>query len=260
MSAQQAVLAAQLAAGRGAVVSHATAAWLWGVVGVNQPAQIDLLTCRPHRVHLGGVRSHCTISLPTSDVTRLHTMAITAPARTVVDGCGLIPALGRAVDDLLRRNVVTVRQLLRCVAAVPASGRRRIRPMRVVLADRVAGYDPGGSDAELDVMRTIRGAGLPLPRQRHRVRLEGPTYELDFAYPELGVGLEFDGWEYHRSRRSFDYDRLRRNTLQRHGWSIFNLTSATTAAEVVTIVSAACAEKSAAEPGQLDTSRRELAT
>ncbi|MEO6121500.1 MAG: hypothetical protein ABIW46_01720 [Acidimicrobiales bacterium] len=245
VSATQSVLAAQLAAGPAAVVSHMTAAWLWGVVGVEQPDRIDLLTLHPVQVRIDGVRAHSTLSLPAHDRARHHGIAVTAPARTLVDCCGLIPALGRAVDDLLRRNVLAVRQLIRCVAAVPPSGRRRIRPMRAALADRVAGYDPGGSKAELDVLALIRSAGLPLPRQRYRVTVEGRRYELDFAYPDSRLGIEFDGWAYHRSRTSFDADRVRRNALQRLGWSIFDLTSNSAEADVLAIARAACGRQPA---------------
>lgn len=243
-SSVQTTLAAQLAAGGASVASHATAAWLWRVAGMEQPDMIDLLTRRPARVHLDGVRSHCTISLPTADVTRLDGVPVTTAARTVIDACGEVPVIGRAVDDLLRRNVMTLRQLVRCADAVPVSGRRRIRPVRAVLSDRLPGYDPGGSHRELEVLRVIRRAGLPPPRQRYRVRLDGRTYELDYAYPDHLVGIEYDGWTYHRSRSSFDADRVRRNAFQRHRWSIFNLTSSSTEAEVIAIVTAACVEKS----------------
>lgn len=239
VSTRQAVLAAQLAAGPGALVSHRTAAWLWAIPGAGQPPEVDLLTRRPQRAMLRGVRAHCTNLLPATDVRRLDGIPVTAPARTVIDACPELPALGQAVDDLLRRKVMTLRQLARCAGAVPVSGRRRIRPIRAVLARRLPGFDPGGSERELDVVRAIAAAGLPAPRQRYRVTLEGRRYELDFAYPEVKVGIEFDGWEYHRSRTSFDNDRARRNTFQRRGWSIFNLTSSSTAAEVVAIVGAA---------------------
>ncbi|MFM2070234.1 MAG: hypothetical protein RLZZ623_497 [Actinomycetota bacterium] len=54
----------------------------------------------------------------------------------------------------------------------------------------------------------------------------GFTYELDWAYPDVLVGLEMDGYGIHmRSVGAFDDDRFRRNELENEGWQILNFTA-----------------------------------
>ena len=115
--------------------------------------------------------------------------------------------------------------------------------------ERVKGYDPGGSERELDVMKLIRaaGKGLVLPRQQYRVRVEGHTYYLAYAWPDTMHGLEWQGWEWHGKYASDFHrgsDRTRR--LQRIGWTIWPVTARTSANEVLAIAAAASGQKLAA--------------
>lgn len=199
VSREQAWLAAVLAAGPEVVLSFRSAAALWGLRAIEADGVIDLLTASANRPKLQGVRAHRTLHLPAAD-RRIHRrIAVTSPERTIVDVCGLVPfpVLERATDDALRRELLTVEKLARCAAAVPRSGGRKIRPVHALLADRPPGYDPGGSDRELDVVKVIKRARLRQPKQRHRVRVEGRSYELDLAWPEAAIAIEFDGWEVH---------------------------------------------------------------
>ena len=69
-------------------------------------------------------------------------------------------------------------------------------------------------------------AGVP-PELHVLVTTEtGHTFELDWAYPAVRIGLEMDGYGVHlRSAAAFDDDRWRRNELEIAGWSILNFTS-----------------------------------
>ena len=96
--------------------------------------------------------------------------------------------------------------------------------VRSVLADRLPGYDPGDSDLETRVLRTIVGFGLPPPVQQDRVRIGRKTYKLDLAYPDLLSGFDIDSWRYHGQRSPFTDDRTRRNVLELAGWKIYQFT------------------------------------
>jgi very-short-patch-repair endonuclease len=96
---------------------------------------------------------------------------------------------------------------------------------------------------EARLVRWIVGSGLPRPVLQHRVHVAGQTYRLDLAFPEMRIGIEYDGWTAHASRSSFDRDRARQNPLTLHGWLILRYTSASTRADVVAQVREALARR-----------------
>jgi hypothetical protein len=107
---------------------------------------------------------------------------------------------------------------------------------RAVLAERLPGYDPGDSDLETRVLKTIVGAGLPPPIQQHRVRVRRKTYKLDLAYPHLLAGFELDSWKYHGQHSPFTDDRTRRNYLELVGWRIYQFTDSHSDAHILDVV------------------------
>lgn len=234
---QQAWMAAVIAASCDAVLSHGSAAAAWGLRGFDVPDRIDILTTGV-RPAVAGVRSHRTVSLPDADRTRLWRIPITTAERTLIDACGLLPfrTFERSVDDALRRRLVHLPRLVRTFEVIPVSGRRRSAPMTKVLAERVPGFRAGGSDAELDVMRILKRAGVrPLPVQQYRVVLEGRTYLLDYAWPETRHALEYDGKPFHSLVSDFHRDRERVRRLQRAGWVHWSVTSTTSPNEIIAV-------------------------
>ena len=232
-------MAAVLAAHNDTVLANTTAAEAWAFRWFAHDDQaIHLLTTSPVPSRICGVRSHRTISLPDHDRTCLHHVPITTPERTFVDVCGQLPSklLGLAGDDLLRRKVLVLPKLVRCVEQIPVSGRRKIRPMRGFLAERVDGYDPGGSEPELDIGRVLRRAGItPLPEQQVRVRVEGHTYFIDYGWRHVLHGFEYQGLDVHGRPSAVEHDSERTCRLQRAGWTLWPATKTTTANEIIAI-------------------------
>ena len=128
--------------------------------------------------------------------------------------------------------------LRRCVARLGEAPGRRLAVLHELLAERLPGYDPGDSDLETRVLRLVVASGFPPLLQQHRVRAGGRTFKLDLAYPSLRLGIELDGWEFHRTRTSFDEDRARANLLLAHGWRLVRFTSRSTDEEIVGVVRA----------------------
>lgn len=230
-------MAAVLAARGDAVLSHLSAAFVWGLRYFDQPPWIDLLIEGNSRPRLPGIRPHRTTSLPAGHRTELSRVPITTAERTFVDVCGAIPgrALGRSVNDALRRKLITLPKLARCFDQVPVSGRRKSGPISTVLRRRVPGFDPGGSEAELDVMRILREAGIsPLPRQQYRIRVEGRSFRVDYVWLDTKHIIEFDGGGGHDEATRHD-DRERWRILQRAGFTIWPVTEITTRNEIVAV-------------------------
>jgi hypothetical protein len=205
--------------------SHKSAARGWGVSYV--PAErIELLVPEGQVVRLKGVRAHRSNRIPPHHVTTYAGIPITAGARTLVDLSAVVSdaTLERAIDDSLRRNVTTVRELHACFNELAGRGRRRIAHLRPLLEARAPGFHPGANRAELQVVRWVGEAGLPKPMQQIWVVAAGKRYCLDFGYPWWKIGWEWDGWQDHGLRRAFSYDRGRRNSLELAGWLLLQFT------------------------------------
>jgi len=205
--------------------SHKSAARMWGIAYV--PAQrVELLVPEHQVVRLEGVTAHRSNRILPRHVTTYAGIPITTGARTLVDLSAVLgdQTLERAIDDALRRNVTTVKELGACFEELAGRGRRRIAHLRPILDARVPGFHPGANAGELRVARWTVEAGLPKPVQQVWAVAEGKRYCLDFAYPELKIGWEWDPWETHGIRRAFSYDRSRRNDLELAGWLMLQFT------------------------------------
>jgi len=146
--------------------------------------------------------------------------------------------LARLFDEGLRRGLVSHIGLHACVQSLPLAPGRSPDRVHALLAKRIPGYDPGDSDLETDAWEALVAAGLP-PVRQHRVTVNGRRYKLDLAYPDLKIGIELDGYDSHRTRTAFDYDRVRGNDLALAKWVLLHFTSNNTTQELVTSVRAA---------------------
>lgn len=236
---RQAWLAAVLAAGEGALVSHGTACELWAFRGFRPPEGIDVLVSGRDAPKIEGVIGHETKLLPDGHRSVYDWIPATSPERTIVDSCGLFSpsGLGSAVNDGLRRSLVLLPRLARTVDDVPISGRRPIVPIVDVLRHRIPGYDPGDSDPEVDLVDVLVRAGLPRPRLGIKVVAEGHTMFVDVGWPDVQVGFEYDSVDFHI--HAFHEDRARLRRLKRAGWDIWPVTSTTPKNEILAIATLA---------------------
>jgi hypothetical protein len=163
---------------------------------------------------------------------------VTSVARTLCDLTAVAApsAVERAVDDALRRKLVTVRQLTGSAAILEGQGRMRCTVMRAILAARGTTYNPGGSPPEVRIARLLQSAGLPAPVPQHALRVDGRTRRVDLAYPDLGLVIEYDGWSHHSTRSAFNDDRARANGLELLGLTVLRFTSASTDDDIVRTV------------------------
>ncbi|OYO03494.1 DUF559 domain-containing protein [Enemella evansiae] len=153
-------------------------------------------------------------------VTHSDGIACTNQFLTAVD---LIPELGgEFVDDVLRRHpghgAWALEQLWSAFHAHP--GRRGNADRREVLRDS---RDRPWSEAERKAHCLLRDAGLTF-QTNHAIRIDGETFFLDVALPELRLGIELNGFERHGRREVFENDHRRRNAVHLAGWLILEFT------------------------------------
>lgn len=192
-------IAAVLASGPGAALSHGSAAHLWGLRRSRGAAEVSRCSGGKRRP---GIRVHQCRSLTSVDVMIEAGIRVTSIERTLLDIAARLDA----------------RRLERAVAAADRSGRLRWPELERVLAEsrgrqgtarlrRVAQQiDPRAIDAisplEVDFLALCREAGLPAPE----VNVLVGGHLIDFLWPDKRVVVETDGYRYHKDRLAFEQD------------------------------------------------------
>ena len=92
--------------------------------------------------------------------------------------------------------------------------------MRLIRPEDLPGDDVSENDFEDRMRALVRRAGLPQPVAQYPVG----RYRLDFAWPELKVAVETDGWATHGRRQAFEDDRARDAFLLAAGWRVLRVT------------------------------------
>lgn len=219
--------AAKLVISKHAVVCDRTAAWIHGCETFDY-RELDVLPpieCYVLRGHDPTDRPECaggTRDLKPGDWMVIEGVRVTTPVRTAMDlGCKLSrrPAIA-VMDALQRRHRFTITDMY---DLLPRYRRRRgVRQLRS-LVPLVDGRPE--SMAESWVKVEIADRELPMPEPQYWVYVDGvPTYRLDFAYPHAKVAIEYDGEEFHSSPADREADRVRREWLRAHGWTVIVLT------------------------------------
>jgi very-short-patch-repair endonuclease len=236
-------LAAVLAAGADAAISHRSAGVLWGFLDRHaEPGGLELIV--PGQCRLSGVRAHQSRLAP-GEVTRRAGIPVTSAERTLFDLAATEPpdTLGRLCDEAMRRRIVTLGRLHAVVESHRGSGRRRLAPIRAALADRIGGYDPGANQWEQRMDRLWDRLGLPAAERQYRIRVGRRAFRVDRAIVELRIAVEWAGFDPHGQRGHLDRDSDRRALLTAAGWCCLDFTSRSTPELIRRTVLAVAAER-----------------
>jgi hypothetical protein len=208
-------LAAVLACGPGAALSHASAAALWSLRATDA-VLLDVTLPGTGARRQPGLRVHRARNLAPADVATVDSIRVTSPARTILDVAATLDAraLERVLDRAEREGVYDGRALAAVIAA--NRGHRGAARLRAILDEHVAGTTVTRSGIEERMLALCRGHGLPCPLVNHFVL----GVEVDFVFPGTPVLVEADSWRYHRSRAQFARDRERDGILARAGYRV----------------------------------------
>lgn len=189
-------MAAALACGEGAVISHRSAAGLWKLLDAKGgPVDVSVATT-PGRRRRAGIRLHRRTILVTGSITERRRIPVTTPAQTIAD---------------LRR------------IASPAELRQAVRQAAVLgLRTGLAGSTSERTRSELEhlFLRLREAHGLPAPEVNVRI---GPRI-VDFLWPKQRVVVETDGYRYHRGSQAFEDDHDRNLDLRTLNYDVVRLT------------------------------------
>lgn len=219
------LLAKVLAAGPSSMAGARSAAGLWALDRFRRQ-HLDLVAPTPAPRRVRGARLHQSNDLRSGDITVLDGVPVTTPTRTIFDVARYVSAarLGRMIDDAVRRDLTTYRELQVRLVELSDRGRNGIVTARAALAGRPDGTSVPDSPLEDDVRNLLVRAGIAEPVLHHRVDCDEMTYVVDLAWPDELVGVECDGFRFHRTPEQLDWDDRRRTQLGLRGWLILHTT------------------------------------
>lgn len=181
-------MAAVLACGTGAVLSHGDAAALWGFLAPPRGPVHVATRSRSGRLARRGIRLHRLMSLNPDQTTRRWGIPVTSPARTIADLAGTV---------------------------LPWQWRRAVRQAEISglsLGDGLE-TDRTRSDVERDFLRLCRRHCIPPPEVNVRVG----RWTVDFLWLRQRLAVETDSYRYHRGTVAFEDDHARDLDLRRRG-------------------------------------------
>jgi very-short-patch-repair endonuclease len=214
-------MGAVLFCGDGAVLSHGSAAALWGIRGSSRGA-IEVTSGSKARSR-GGIHRHYAV-LPTDEVTVERGIPVTTVPRTIFDlaateGADVAESALRQSEYLRLHDRLSLPDLLERYPRRPgakavraALGRRRETPGRV------------RSPLEEVFLPFLRRHRLPLPQLNAWLEVGGRRCQVDCLWPAQRQIVELDGWQAHGTRFAFRDDRARDRRLHIAGYSITRLT------------------------------------
>ena len=221
----QDALAAVLWGGPGALASHAVAAALWGMDGVRRPHKSEIWVPESRSLRSPDVIAHRGERLDRADRTTLHGIPLTTAVRTLIDVAGRLDddRLLGAMESVFRQRLGTPERLAARLDALRTSGRPGAGRLQELLAAR--GKEAAmESTLEAMVWSLLRREGVRLPVRQHWVSVAKGRFRLDFAWPDLKVGLECDSWRHHGGRVEFGKDRARYAELASARWRVLPVT------------------------------------
>jgi very-short-patch-repair endonuclease len=219
LTAHGRLLAATLACGEGTVVSHGTAAWLYGLSDW-QPRQVDVIAPVEAGRKIAGVKRRFVPVPGGREVWRRSGVPVTSPARTIVDCAGSNP---RGVAAMIEQASVQALLDVPAIDRVLDGPRRRGTRHLLRVLEPWRRYRPGikiRSRMEAKLLPRLTEAALPIPETNARLRIGGSTYEVDFLWRAEKLVVEADGGRFHDNPAAGSRDSERNHALAEAGFEL----------------------------------------
>jgi hypothetical protein len=223
----QDLLAAAWSGGPDCCVSHRAAAALHEFDGF-PPGIVEVVhhQRRDYRNKPGAI-VHVTSVLDDADRTFIGPIPVTSAARTLIDLGAVVPVerVEEAFDSAQRKGIVDYFTVATRHDEIRQSGRNGVGPLAQLLEKRSALDELPQSVLERRMLRLLERADLPKPECQVRVpRADGRVAFLDFAYPNVRLGIEMDGHAWHSTPTQRQRDHERQNQVVIADWTILRFT------------------------------------
>jgi very-short-patch-repair endonuclease len=214
-------LAAVLAGGAGAALSHREAAALHGI---RQSNRVKVDVTAPRRRPQRGIDFHHA-KLDPCDVTTVDGIPTTTVARTLVDLANLVPRdhLAKALREAERMRLLDTRAIDQARARTGGRHGAGDQALKQALDElAILATTLTRSHLEVAFLKLVRSAGLPTPRANVFI----DTMQVDACWPDHRLVVELDGWANHHTRTAFQDDRTRDVRLTTAGYQVMRFTHA----------------------------------
>lgn len=223
---QQSLMAAQLALGEAALISHRSAGTVLGLEGMSFKI-LELTLPRPKRPLSANMILHRTNQMLPRDRRKYGPLIVTSVDRTLIDVGAVVDAevVEQALDHALRARMTNLSRLKQRLELMEGPGRAGPSALRKLLNERDPQLRPPDSILEARTFKILRRTGLPAPVRQYEIR-EGDRFvaRVDLAYPDLKVAIECDGQAYHSGFADVRRDAKRANRIAQAGWRMLRVT------------------------------------
>jgi very-short-patch-repair endonuclease len=214
-------MAAVLSAGPDAVLSHRSAAALWGL---RSPSSIAIEVTRPKEFRSRPrVRAHCS-AIRLDEVARVDGISVTSIPRTLLDLAAILNKLQleAAFNEVEVRKLTDKLSVGDLLERYP--GRRGSTTLRGIMADEKRARGVTKKELEKRFAAVLAGTNLPRPHRNADLAVAGRFFEVDCLWREQRLVVELDGGFVHGTWRSAERDRERDRLLQVDGWRVVRIT------------------------------------
>ncbi|CAB4752890.1 unannotated protein [freshwater metagenome] len=232
-------LLAVLDAGPSAVLSHLTAARVWGLQRRSEGRpHVMRVRDNAHRHEPFVGTLHTTRRLPFDHVVRVEGVPVTTPARTIVDLANTHPLgqVARMLDNAWGRRLLHLGELAETLRDVRSRGRRGMRMLDLLIDER-RGMTPTESGLERRFAHILTKAGeRPFRRQVNFSDHEGWICRADFADDSSPTVAFMDGDTYHRALLDRRHDDMQTRRLTATGLTVLRFSDLTILYEPATVL------------------------
>jgi very-short-patch-repair endonuclease len=214
-------LAAVLAVGPDAVLSHRDAAALHGLRPCNR-TRTEVST-PAQRSGTAKLDVYARRRLDDCDVTEIRGIPVTTVSRTLVDLAAVLAADGlvKVLGEAERQRILDVKGIEQAIGRLRGRRGPSVAAVRAALAE-VARHGATLTRSPLEDRFLSLLTAHDLPRPATQAYVEG--YEGDAVWRTARLVVELDGWDAHKTRRAFQRDRTKANTLTAAGWTVLRYT------------------------------------
>jgi very-short-patch-repair endonuclease len=219
---RQALWAAKKWGGDDAVLSHRSGLLLLGLAGATDRV-VEMTVTRKVKSPDRRLLLHYTCRDPYVDAVEVDGLPVTSAGRTILDSAAVAYRwqVEAALDDALRRKLITVEDMSRILAKSGGRGRKGSALVRQLLEERSDGRARSHSRLEIKLDGVLRNAVVPRYfRQFEVMTRSGVPADVDFAWPEAKLAVEVDGYRWHSGRQQWQSDMERQNALAEVGWLV----------------------------------------
>jgi very-short-patch-repair endonuclease len=214
-------MAAVLACGAGAVLSHRSAGVLWRLLRAPAYGATEItVPTGAGRKRQSSLRIHRSVTLRPDEFTERDGIPVTTPARTLLDLATVLPlrSLERTVDEGERLRLFRAEDLT--AIAQRHRGDPGAGPLKALLANHSIGSTVTRSELEEHFLALCRARRLPQPKVNEPLL----GYVVDFLWPPARLIVEVDGRATHGTTQAFQRDRDRDTSLTAHGYRTLRFT------------------------------------